>query len=148
MRGFRQTALVIIFLANLFILAHAVVPHSFHDGVICFSEKYHTLENTCTQDHSNTQLYICSHQDKIHNHGDCEFDNSFIRQDNNQHDEIVPCANCLSLFYVIYTLNEFYLEYPSYEEDIQEKPYINNYTSPQIGYICGLRAPPASYFLA
>ncbi|GHV14030.1 hypothetical protein FACS1894169_02180 [Bacteroidia bacterium] len=136
-------------MANIFMLAHAVVPHSHHDGIICFSlqELAHQKQSSSQQNESD----CCTHNAKSHHHprtiDGCDLKDVVMRQNDDVHDEIVPCANCLSLLFTFYTLNEFCLETPLLEEILPQRPYIENYTSPLVGLISGLRAPPASYFL-
>lgn len=149
MEMYRKIALTILFLANMFVLVHSSVPHSVHDGIICFSLDEILHQKNCTEDHG--ELEACTHHGKLHKHDiseSCSSQDVVVRQNNNTHDEILPCSDCLALFFAIYTLNEFFLDYPSFKERVQEKPYINNYTSPYLGYTHSLRAPPASYFLA
>jgi hypothetical protein len=138
-------------MADIFMLAHAVVPHSHHDGIICFS-----LEELADQKHSSTQqnksdCCACNTKSKSHHHpktvDGCDLKDIVMRQNDDAHNEIVPCADCLSLLFTFYTLNEFCLEVPLPEEVLPQRPYIENYTSPLVGFISGLRAPPASYFL-
>ncbi|MDR1091447.1 MAG: hypothetical protein LBL79_10250 [Prevotella sp.] len=136
-------------MANIFMLAHAVVPHSHHDGIICFSseELAHRKQTSARHDESGCG----EHNAKSHHHpktmDNCDLKDVVIRQNNHVHDEIVPCAGCLSLLFTFYTLNEFCLEKPLLEEALPQRPYIENYTSPIVGLISGLRAPPVSYFL-
>lgn len=79
---------------------------------------------------------------------DCNLQELILRQQDNTHDDILPCANCLSLAYILYSLNEFYLEAPQFGERFRQKPYLVSYTPPFVGSIKSLRAPPVSYFLA
>ena len=149
MKHLRLTAFVLILLANVFMLAHAVIPHSHHDGVICFS-----LEELAHQKQSAQHNEIpdcCTDNSKSHHYpktiDNCDLKDVIVRQNDDSHEEILPCADCLSLFFTYYTLNEFYLEKPLFEEILPPKPYIDNYSSPLVGLISGLRAPPVSYFL-
>lgn len=150
MKHLRLTAFVLILMANIFMLAHAVVPHSHHDGIICFS-----LEELAHRKQASAQYNelsdCCAHDTRSHHHpktvDSCDLKDVLIRQNDDSHHEIVPCADCLSLLFTFYTLNEFCLEKPLLEEALPPKPYIENYTSPLVGLISGLRAPPVSYFL-
>ena len=48
----RNTAIVLVLLANIVLLAHAVIPHHHHDSALCFST---THENTCCEhDHGDS----------------------------------------------------------------------------------------------
>lgn len=130
-------------------LAHAVVPHSHHDGIICFSlEELVHRKQASTQHSESSDCY--TQTTKSHHHpktvDGCDLKEVVMRQNDDSHDEIVPCADCLSLLFTFYTLNEFCLERPLLEEALPQKPYIENYSSPLVGLISGLRAPP-SYFL-
>lgn len=146
----RYITLVILLLANMVLLAHAILPHTHHDGVVCFSledikdqhscSKFKDISDCC-DGHETAQS---SHHH--HNSEDCDLRDVIIRQDTN-HEEIIPCEACLSLLYDIYSLNELFLVAPEYEERLAYKPYLISYISPYVGSTIGLRAPPVSYFL-
>lgn len=152
MRVKQRITFALLLLANIFLLAHSVLPHSHHDGIVCFS-----LEELKHQTHCSGHYYdmdeCChnEHSEKTHHHAtheDCDLKEIVLRNDNGFHDDLIPCENCLSLFYTLYTLNEFYLEAPEFGKQLQLKPYLENYTPPFVGSIKSLRAPPASYFVA
>lgn len=143
------TVILLIF-ANTFLLAHTVLPHSHHDGIICFSLDELKHQNHCSDQHDDIGSCCCEHDKKTHHHansGDCDLKDIILRQQDNGHKDILPCANCLSLAYTLYTLNEFFLETPEFGERLKLKPYLENYTPPFVGSIRSLRAPPVSYFL-
>ena len=130
-------------------LVHAVVPHSHHDGIICFSLEELADRKQTSDQYSDSDC--CTDNKKTHHHpktiDSCDLKDVVMRQNNDSHEEMVPCADCLSLFFIFYTLNEFCLEKPLFEEALPQRPYIENYTSPLVGFISGLRAPPVTYFL-
>ncbi|WP_051697892.1 DUF6769 family protein [Prevotella sp. 10(H)] len=137
--------LSVMILASMLLLAHAVMPHSHHDGIVCFSHDEVHRHLHCTD---NVTDCACHHEGKHHHqHEDCDLKEIVLRQANDSHEDILPCANCLSLLFTVYTLNALYLEAPAFGERFQEKPYIENYTPPFVGTIRSLRAPPVSYFL-
>lgn len=134
-------------MANIFMLVHAVLPHAHHDGIICFSLEELAHQNHCSDQHHG--LDCCTHSESKNHHHEtsenCDLKDVVMRQADT-HDEIVPCADCLSLLYTFYTLNEFYLEEPQFGERFRQKPYSETYLPPFVGTISSLRAPP-SYFL-
>ncbi len=150
----KQLTLIVLLLANIFLLAHGVLPHSHHDGIVCFSLEELLHQHHYSDIHKNTSDCCCSHEeaDKTHHHDasheDCDLKDVIVRQNNDTHEDILPCPTCLSLMYVIYLPNQFSFTLPQFGQWLEEKPYINNYTSPFTGSVRSLRAPPVSYFLA
>lgn len=141
--------LTLLISANIFLLAHSVLPHSHHDGIVCFSLAELAHQHHCSDQHNDVGC-CCEHNKDGHHHAnseDCDLKDIVLRQQDDAHEDILPCANCLSLAYILYSLNEFYLEAPQFGERFREKPYLENYTPPFVGSIKSLRAPPASYFL-
>lgn len=136
--------------ANIFILAHAALPHSHHDGTVCFS-----LEELLHQNHYsdiNNDFSNCCSQNHTKNHQhknaeNCDLKEIVLRQSNDTHEDMLPCDHCLSLLYVLYPLNELYLEAPEFGLFLVEKPYLETYIPPFVGSVRSLRAPPFSYFL-
>ena len=151
MRHMRLIALTLTLMASMFMLAHAIMPHSHHDGVICFSLEEIMHRHHCSDQQDDTHNCCEQHKKGCHHQAhaeDCNLQELILRQQDNTHDDILPCANCLSLAYILYSLNEFYLEAPQFGERFRQKPYLVNYTPPFVGSIKSLRAPPVSYFLA
>jgi len=134
-------------MANIFMLVHASLPHSHHDGIVCFSTEK-VAHHDCAGQHGNSDCCTHNGNEKHHHHDttdNCDLRDVVMRQ-GDSHEDIILCANCLSLMYIYYTLNEFYLEEPQFGERLQQKPYLDTYISPFVGTIASLRAPPA-YFL-
>lgn len=150
MRLKRIVALTLLLLANMFLLVHTVLPHSHHDGVVCFSLFELTHQTHCSEPHDDMGT-CCGQEKHAHHHHtnseDCNLREIVLRQGDNMHDDVVPCANCLSLQYSIYSLNDLFLLAPQFGERLDLKPYIITYISPYVGTTTSLRAPPASYFL-
>ncbi|MBB4035503.1 ABC-type nickel/cobalt efflux system permease component RcnA [Dysgonomonas hofstadii] len=146
----RQLTLLLLILANSFLLVHGVLPHSHHDGIVCFSLEELKHQHHCSENHSDIGHCCCEHE-KGHHHSnqeDCDLKDVVLRQNNDLHEEILPCPNCLSLMFVLYLPNEFYLDMPQLGKWLHEKPYVNNYIPPFVGTVKSLRAPPVSYLLA
>jgi len=145
--------LILLLSANTLLLAHAVLPHSHHDGMVCFSLE-EIMQCHHFQDNHSNRNDCCSHEEKDakhHHHGNhenCDLKDVVLRQNNDLHDDILPCPACLSLMYVLYLPDEFYLGVPEFGQWLQEKPYVNNYIPPFVGTVRSLRAPPVSYLLA
>jgi hypothetical protein len=150
MRQNQQIILIILFFANIFLLAHAVLPHSHHDGVVCFSLEELAHQRDCSNQHNDMGSCDCQQDNKGHHHTNfenCDLKNTVLCQQDSTHKKILLCINCLSLAYSLYSLNEFYLEAPQFGERFRHKTYSENYTTPFVGSTKNLRAPPVSYFL-
>jgi len=140
--------LTLLIFANILLLAHSVLPHSHHDGIVCFSIEEIRHQQHCSDHHDDVGC-CCEHGKNGHHHSnseDCDLKEIVLRQQDTTHDEILPCANCLSLAYTLYYLNEFYFEAPQFGERLRQKPYLENYIPPFVGSLKSLRAPPVSYF--
>lgn len=153
MRMKRTILLTLMTLANILLLVHVVMPHSHHDGIVCFSLSEINHHSHCTT-HQHDDIGACCAEhcehNEHHNHQnseDCDLKDIVLRSDSDTHQDLIPCPNCLSLQYIIYTLNDLYLEEPQFGQWLVEKPYLENYTPPFVGTIKSLRAPPVSYFL-
>jgi len=144
--------LSVMILASMLLLAHAVMPHSHHDGIVCFSLTEIMHQHHCSDQHDDIGHCCCEHNEEEHHHHsnseDCDLKEIVLRQSNDIHDDLLPCASCLSLLYTIYPLNDLYLLAPQYGQRLEQKPYVITYISPFVGTISSLRAPPVSYFLA
>jgi hypothetical protein len=137
-------AFILLIFANMFLLAHSVLPHSHHDGIICFSLEEIKHRHHCYGPHDDAGG-CCEHAEKGCRHSlseSCGLKDIVIRQQGNAHEEILPCSDCLSLAYTLYSLNEFYFEAPLFGERFRQKPYSENYIPPFAGSVKGLRAPP------
>lgn len=146
----RFITLGLLFLANMFLLAHSVLPHIHHDGVVCFSLKEITHQHHRSESHADTCDCCCEHnKENSHHHDnaeDCDLKEIVMRQDTSD-EEIIPCKSCLALLYTVYSLNDLFLVEPEYEARLPYKPYLTSYISPYVGSTQSLRAPPTSYFL-
>ncbi|WP_370457671.1 DUF6769 family protein [Dysgonomonas sp. ZJ709] len=148
----KHISLILLLFANILLLAHGVLPHYHHDGIVCMvrSEACQTIHNNEKHsdhsecDHSNCECCGGVH-DKHHSHDnseDCDLKTVVLRQANNHENDTVQPISISSLFYIAYTLNIFYLDAPTVGLHLQEKPYLETYTSPFVGTIRSLRAPP------
>ncbi|MDH6308582.1 hypothetical protein M2451_000893 [Dysgonomonas sp. PFB1-18] len=153
--GIKQLLTLILLLsANILLLAHNVLPHSHHDGIVCFSMEELVNLPKCSDHSANNNDECCgNHTGKCHHHhhtndDGCGLKEIVVRGGNEFHEEMLPCENCLSLLYTVYSLNEFYFDAPRFGQWLEQKPYLNNYVPPYVGTVSSLRAPPASYFLA
>ena len=153
MRLKRQITLTLMILANIFLLAHVVLPHSHHDGIVCFSLSEIMHQHTCSHQHDDIGACCaehCENTQKHHHHDnpeDCDLKDIVLSGHQDLHEDILPCPNCLSLQYIIYALNDFYFEEPQFGQRLRQKPYLETYIPPFVGSIKSLRAPPVSYFL-
>lgn len=145
--------LALLLSANIFLLAHSVLPHSHHDGIVCFSLNELKHQQTCSDHHDDTGECCCCgrHSQQEHHHSnseDCDLKEIVIRNNDDIHNDLIPCGHCLSLLFSIYSLNEFFMEMPQFGLIQEQKPYLNSYISPYVGSVKNLRAPPLSYFFS
>lgn len=151
MRMRKHIAIILMLFANVFILAHGALPHSHHDGTVCLSLEELLHHNNCLNNNTDGEACCEQNHNKHHHHKNaenCDLKEIVLRQDNDSaHNDIVPCSDCISLLYVLYALNTFYLEIPEFGLHFQQKPYLEIYTPPFVGSYRSLRAPPATYFL-
>lgn len=151
MRVKRFIAILLMTLANVFILVHAVVPHFHHDGIVCFDSTTRPTCNTynidfgdscccmeiATEDAHHGHLEHCNLSQIVERNGD-PTDDSIIVKPTVTTDLICVCAlHCYSLLSLV-DLTSFTLE--------EYKPYLNTYNLPYVGSTFGLRAPPAPAF--
>lgn len=151
MRVKRFITFTLLLLANVFLLAHAVLPHVHHDGVVCFSLQEIKGHHHCTEGHTDACDCCCEQNKETshhhhHNSEGCDLKEVVVRHDTSD-EEIIPCESCLLLMYTIYPLNDLFLVEPEYEARLPYKPYLISYISPYVGSIQSLRAPPLSCFL-
>ncbi|MDR1884126.1 MAG: hypothetical protein LBR26_15305 [Prevotella sp.] len=145
----RSITLILLMLANIFLLAHSVLPHSHHDGTVCFSIEKLKYQNHCSDRHADLGD-CCSRHHGTHHHStleECDLKEIVLRQNNDLHHDMLPCANCLALLFTIYPPNEFYLEAPEFGRRLRQKPCLENYIPPFAGSVKSLRAPPLPCFL-
>lgn len=147
----KQITLTLLIFANIFLLAHTVLPHAHHDGIVCFSLVEQQDQCDCGENHGDVDSCCCGHDKHAHNHNhnaeDCDLKNIVLRHDNAVHDDFIPCDHCLSLLYNIYSLNDLFSVEPECGRQIEYKPYLITYIPPFVGTNSSLRAPPVSYFL-
>lgn len=148
MRLRKMIAILLMMLANVFMLAHAVTPHAHHNGVVCL----HTHSQVKHNVHSNCDAADCS-TDCLADQGHCsQSDNCDLQQiferdgrsiqdgfsiynfsQNNDLPTMICILGCCDLLDVDFVLVNKHLRYTHYTE---------TYTSPYVGAIFGLRAPP------
>lgn len=140
----KKIAIVFIILANIAILAHAVLPHYHHnDGLVCFTVEVENVEDCCsTTEYQISFEQACDHHHHDHNHlGACSLKNTVLRYDDRlqengfiKFDEFILSAD---LFLSILEIEE-----PLLEKEIFLKPYIHNYIPTYVDNNKYLRAPP------
>lgn len=128
-------------LACTLLQAHIILPHFHHDGIVCITQEGNTdcLRCHSTEDHNHAKNH-CS--DTLDN---CDIKQIVVRQnDLNEELSSIYSINLLSLYCLIYPLNNLHLEFPDSSTDWDYIPYTNTYTSHFPGSIKSLRAPPSS----
>lgn len=130
-----------LLLAGIFLLAHAVLPHTHHDGIICFTK------SVCHCDDHSTDLSHQATHHEHHNSDDCDLKQNVIRQaDLDETIDFTFQVDLLSLCCLGYHLCGSHLDPPDIEQRVQLKPYLESYTSPCVVSVKSLRAPPVSFF--
>lgn len=120
--------------AGLIMLAHALVPHVHHDGVICFIQENAYATSDCDHNHGHN-----------HQHGpfeDCKLKDLQIRPEVNE--SITPDLSYQFLLTYQFVFFSFGLDLDLYpiELDRESKPYLLLYTSVLADSSHSLRAPP------
>lgn len=132
-----------LLLAGLFLLTHAVLPHTHHDGIVCFAHDFCHCSDDCTDqvEHSEHQGHHEKH--KHHSHDNCDLKDKVIRQiDSEKMQNIYQYEDFLSLCCIGYHLCGSHLEPPKLSTHVRQKPYLNYYNSPYLASPKALRAPP------
>lgn len=151
MRMKRYIAILLISLANAFILAHAVVPHFHHDGIVCFDSN---AESTCKMCHIYGEGEECCHEGTSsgahHGHLDsCDL-SQIVERDGDPSEDAISIAPSVSMDLVCICSFHCYdlvsLADIMTFSDEGYKPYIDIYNSPYVGSAFGLRAPPTLIF--
>lgn len=140
----RFIAILLMSLANTLILVHAVVPHYHHDGVVCFDAKDADCKS-CEKHESSTSC--CQNQGKHHTHlEDCDLPQYVERTGTSIEKDFSAAPVDFNFFACICILSDCdHLGYSQVVVSRYERyaTYLNNYTSPYVGALYGLRAPPA-----
>lgn len=150
----RMIAILLMTLANVFMLAHAIMPHHHHEGLVFFSAEKECCSTTqhscsdhmecCTDSEAETEKEHQTHHDNCDLPQQVERDGRSINEGFSSFQlkkDITDSCLCI-LCYVcnqsVVELDEITLgKYKRYTE------YTETYTSPYVGAIFGLRAPPA-----
>ena len=133
----RVISISFLLLANVIILAHAVIPHHHHDGLIFLLTAAHQEHD----DHDGEQDHTCNYPPCHDGAEECLSSTLFVKLDQNkqlfqQDFEILPCVFSLFLDYSI----------PQIVDNVglpfRQKPYLIFYHTEYISQSLGLRAPP------
>lgn len=132
----KRVALFFIFSANIFLLAHVIVPHHYHNGIVCKSNILYKKNND-TQKHSN------EHEIKR----ESDFENClltkavFISSKTSRQSIKPPDSDDESLiFFHFFTNIKFASFVPAY--DISPIPPFIFFPEQILNNLVGLRAPP------
>lgn len=141
----RIIGLSLLFLANIVVLAHAVIPHD-HHGKICISIcNILSVSDTLNHKHESCRLGCGEHAHSGHSSKECTLNDLYTRSNEssvssgdsdftNFHSDFpVICYDAVPL-----------LEIQFYEElSFRQKPYLNSYYTYYLTHSLGLRAPPS-----
>ncbi|MDX9880527.1 MAG: hypothetical protein RBS73_00580 [Prolixibacteraceae bacterium] len=136
----KLTAYSLILVANIVLLAHAVIPHHHHQSVICIEQK-HCHDDTSTHEHSNAKP---SHQDDGNkNSTSCVLKQSFLVPPS-QGKHLKSYNNCSDNYnHDYYLLSN--IEYSDLQPIFNVVSYFPLHSSYIISFVTsalGLRAPP------
>lgn len=129
-------------LANVFMLAHAIVPHYHHDGIVCFNVNEHQQEilhqQECGHHHSendigHSELEHCNLQYIIERTG------TSIDEDMSSFSVYLSTLECAC--FLCYD-NSFVSDQLLLNGEKYYDTYTNYYKTPYTGSHFGLRAPP------
>lgn len=134
-----------LLLAGLFLLTHAVLPHTHHDGIVCFAHDFCHCTDHCTDQSEHNEEQKHHEEHKHHNHDNCDLKDNVIRQiDSEETQNSYQYKDLLSLCCIGYHLCASHLEPPKLAIHVRQKPYLYTYTSPCLASAKALRAPPFS----
>lgn len=144
----RYIAILLMSLANMFILVHAFVPHYHHEGVVTLDA---SKVASCTLCEIPCNADGCEHDgDNVVHHGlveSCDF-GQIIGRDGNPIDDAMIVAPTIAEFLICFCAvacpNLLVPAAIELERNEAYSPYINTYNSPYVGSSFGLRAPPVS----
>ena len=136
-----------LLLANVLLLAHAVIPHHHHqeDAVVCFLDTHY---EDCEEAHSHEQCdnQIYKHETPPVSERCCIVDNVYIHADNNikTTSRSHTTGDCGQILYVL-ILNDLDIQgfIANTIRHLRQNPYVPLFYSEFIAQSIGLRAPPA-----
>ena len=137
----KNIAKVLVTLASIFLLAHAVYPHTHHDSVVCLSESRHIEQCDNTQNHGETHSHE-RHSDYCHHH---EKDDCVLKQivlQGRGTDIFIPYIPQQDFIQYIYPDVELTSEVIFVNFTLLEEPDQESFYTTFIAPIKGLRAPP------
>jgi len=125
----KKVAICFLLLANIVLLAHAVLPHHHHnDGSVCF------FVNSCNKDVSG---------DNENHHNRCDdcslINNVFINQQQGQdHIKYEPASHT-----VLFIIPDNHIDFKQLTSfSFEHIPFLTSFFSSAVLRTCGLRAPP------
>ncbi|MDR3338670.1 MAG: hypothetical protein LBT25_01000 [Candidatus Symbiothrix sp.] len=133
----KWTGILFIFTANIFLLAHNIVPHHHHDGIPHF-----VFSDCCSHHHDDD---CCNHGEN----GACLFEQNIDAVYENGKEDC-DCASCTALQHSGMLLQAVLLTFTYDFSLVRETdfsldpPYLINYYSDYLNQGLGLRAPPIS----
>lgn len=140
----RVTAIIFILLANIILLAHAVIPHLHNDGLPSLVKPHSAHSHSChfeghdhnTSDHepdTNNDVYACILKQVIY------------PPTNNPHRLDCQCNNCNGDFHsyqaILLSLYRFTSNIPI-QQTTGAPPFVQSFYSVHVSQSSGLRAPP------
>lgn len=134
-----------LLLAGFFLLTHAVLPHTHHDGIVCFAHDFCHCTDHCTDQSEHNEGQDHNEGHKHHNGDNCDLKDNVIRQtDSEETQNSYQYKDFLSLCCIGYHLCGSHLEPPKLTTYVRQKPYLYTYISPCVASTKVLRAPPST----
>ena len=136
----RVIALSFLFLANVILLAHVVIPHHHHHlSTVCFLNS-HCAD--CKEAHKQSSDSDCHHDDG-NKREECPLQEIYVRIENNQslvdltpdNDLQYPALSLFSTTPIVEIIDLKSLPF-------RQKPYLRSYHTDYTSQSLGLRAPP------
>lgn len=135
----KYTALFFIFLANIIILTHVVLPHHHHNQQVCYERVHCTNDDAIHTQNSTTH----KHQHDGTDNSTCVLKQAVIIP--SSHDKIIKsCDNCsdnhIHDFFVLSSIGDIDLQPISHTETTV--PEFPSFLTSFVTSTLGLRAPP------
>lgn len=144
MRLRRFIAILLMTLANTLILAHIVLPHYHHDGIVCFKSE---IESICEDHDAIEHKKSCTEQNSEDHTQleDCDLHNLLKRIEKSGVEEFSPDQTDVNHFITVCTsclYDHLAICASLVNKDRHYIFFSDNYISPFVGSHYGLRAPP------
>jgi len=134
------TAYSFLILANIILLAHAVIPHHHHESVVCVEQK-HCQDDEIPLHHNNSEH---EHQHDGNENSNCCILKQYVVTPSFQGKQLRSCDNCSDNHnHDYYTLSNIgYCDLQPVSKVVTYYPVHSSYLLSFVTSTLGLRAPP------